>query len=61
MRVLVPLLRAYPHYCPYEVLAASLFSLSLAQARHQLWDSWEVAIKDLTSLMLYYIVCISNI
>src|SRR5258707_15733652 len=44
MRVLVPLLRAYPHYCPYDVLITSLFSLSLSQARQQLHDSWEIAL-----------------
>lgn len=45
MRILVPLLRAYPHYCPYDVLIASLFSLSLAQARQQLQNSWEIALR----------------
>src|SRR6266436_3898328 len=36
MCVLVPLLEAYPHYCPYEVLLARLFSQTLDQARAQL-------------------------
>ncbi len=46
MRILVPLLQAYPHYCPYEVLLASLFSLSLEEARRQLRDIWEIAIRS---------------
>ena len=45
MRVLLPLLRAYPGHCPYEVLMASLFSISPDQARQQLEDSWEVAMR----------------
>ena len=45
MRVLVPLLQAYPHYCPYEVLLASLSSLSLDDARRQMQDMWEIAIR----------------
>jgi hypothetical protein len=42
MRVLLPLLEAYPRYCPYDVLVASLFSTSLSQARQQLQESWEL-------------------
>jgi len=45
MRVLFPLLRAYPRYCSYEDLIASLFSLSLSQARKLLHDSWEIAMR----------------
>ena len=45
MRVLVPLLQAYPRYCPYDVLIASLFSLSLSQARQQSHDAWEIAMR----------------
>ena len=45
MRVLLPLLEAYPRYCPYDALVASLFSISLSQARQQLHDSWEVAMR----------------
>ncbi len=45
MRILVPLLQAYPHYCPYEVLLASLFSLSLEEARRQLQDMRDIAIR----------------
>jgi hypothetical protein len=45
MRVLLPLLQAYPRYCPYDVLAASLFSLSLSQARQLLHESWEMAMR----------------
>jgi hypothetical protein len=45
MLVLVPLLQAYPHYCPYEVLHASLSSLSLDEAHKQLQDMREIAIR----------------
>lgn len=36
MRVLVPLLQAYPKYCLHEVLLASLFSLPLDEAYQQM-------------------------
>ncbi len=45
MRVLVALLRTYPQYCPYDVLVASVLSLSLEQARQQLHNSWEIAMR----------------
>lgn len=46
MRVLIPLLQAYPDYCPYEVLLANLCSLSLDEARRQLQDMWVIAIRQ---------------
>ncbi len=46
MRVLIPLLQAYPHYCPYDVLLANLCSLSLDEARRQLLDMWVIAIRQ---------------
>ena len=45
VRVLLPLLEAYPSYCPYDALVASLLSLTLDQARQMLRDSWEVAMR----------------
>lgn len=45
MRVLLPLLKAYPGFCTYDVLVASLLSLTLDQARQMLRDSWEVAMR----------------
>src|SRR5260370_33135898 len=36
MRVLVPVLQAYPNYCPYEALLAALFSLTIYEAPPQL-------------------------
>ena len=45
IRVLLPLLEAYPRYCPYDALVASLLSLTLAQARQMLLDSWEMAMR----------------
>ena len=46
MRVLIPLLQAYPDYCPYEVLLASLCSFSLDEARRQLQNMWVIAIRQ---------------
>jgi hypothetical protein len=45
MRVLVPLLQAYPQHCDYEALIASLYSFTLPEARQQLRDSWEIALR----------------
>ncbi len=47
MRTLLPLLTAYPHYCPYETLLAHLFFVSVAAARQQLADTWEIAIRPI--------------
>lgn len=51
MRVLVPLLQAYPHYCPYEVLLASLFSYTPDEARVQLQDHWDSTIRPVRRAM----------
>ena len=45
IRVFVPLLQAYPDYCPYDVLLASLFPISIDQRRMLLQKEWEVAIR----------------
>ena len=45
MRLLIPLLRAYPAYCPYDILLAHLFTLSLEEANLHLHGSWERAIR----------------
>ncbi len=45
IRVLLPLLQSYPHYCPYNVLLASLFPLSLEASNQQLQEEWEMAIR----------------
>lgn len=47
MCVLVPLLQAYPHYCPYEVLLASLYPQSLDEARRQLRENWDLMIRPI--------------
>ena len=47
IRVLVPLLTAYPGYCPYEILLAALSSLTLDEARHQLREIREVALRSI--------------
>lgn len=47
MCVLVPLLQAYPHYCPYDVLLASLYPQSLDEARRQLRENWDLMIRPI--------------
>lgn len=47
MRVLVPLLTAHPDYCSYETLLAALFSLPLDEARRQLREIREVALRSI--------------
>jgi hypothetical protein len=46
MRVLVPLLQAYPNYCPYEALLTALFSLTLDEARRQLREIRDIALRS---------------
>jgi hypothetical protein len=46
MRVLLPLLATYPHYCAYDTILASLFAVSLEDAR-LLRETWEVAIRPI--------------
>jgi hypothetical protein len=46
MRVLIPLLQAYPNYCPYETLLAHLFSLSLDEARRQLREIRKIVLRS---------------
>jgi hypothetical protein len=45
MRVLLPLLRAYPKYCRHEVLFASLFSLPLEDAYQQMREMHALTIR----------------
>jgi hypothetical protein len=68
VRVLLPLLAAYPHYCPYDTILARLFSISLEDARRLLLDSWEVAIRPirraistLSARLRIFGLCIRNI
>ena len=46
MRVLVPLLQAYPKYCLHEVLFASLFSLPLDEAYRQMREMRSLTIRS---------------
>jgi hypothetical protein len=46
MRVLVPLLDAYPKYCLHEVLFASLVSLSLDEAYQQMREMRSLTIRS---------------
>ena len=47
MRVLLPLLQAYPKPCPYDVLLASLKPFSREEGHELLHDSWEPSIRPL--------------
>ncbi|SRR6266849_1780222 len=47
MRVLVPLLQAYPKYCLHEVLFASLFSLPLDEAYQQMREMRALTIRSI--------------
>jgi hypothetical protein len=51
MSVLVPLLQSYPHYCPYEILLASLFSHTPDEAREQLQGHWDSTIRPVRRAM----------
>jgi len=46
MRVLVPLLQAYPKYCLHEVLFAGLFSLPLDEAYQQMREMRALTIRS---------------
>ncbi len=46
MRVLVPMLQAYPKYCLHEVLFASLFSLPLDEAYQQMREMRALTIRS---------------
>ena len=46
MRVLIPLLQAYPNYCPYETLLVALFSLTLEEARQQLREIRGIVLRS---------------
>ena len=46
MRVLVPLLQAYPKYCLHEVLFASLYSLPIDEAYQQMREMHELTIRS---------------
>ncbi len=45
MRVLLPLLQAYPNYCPYEVLLAHLYPISVEEGRKQLQEAHETTMR----------------
>ena len=42
----IPLLEAYPNYCPYETLLAHLFSLTLDEARRQLREIRKIVLRS---------------
>lgn len=46
MRVLIPLLQAYPNYCPYETLLVALFSVTLDEARRQLREIRKIVLRS---------------
>ena len=45
MRVLVPLLQAYPDYCPYDVMLTGLFPISLEEGRKHLQEAWAATMR----------------
>src|SRR5260370_40033201 len=47
MRVLIPLLQAYPNYCPYETLLVALFSLTIDEARLQLREIRKIVLRSI--------------
>ena len=47
MRILMPLLHAYPSYCSYELLLAHLFSISLEEARRHLSETRTLTIRPI--------------
>jgi hypothetical protein len=51
MRILITLLQAYPRYCPYEVLLAQLYPISVAEGRRQLQESRETTMRPLRRAM----------
>ena len=61
MTVLVPILQAFPHYCPYEVLQAHLFSnpvtaVSIDQCRQRLEEArkgrtWQQELRPLRRVL----------
>jgi len=51
MRVLVPLLQAYPEYCPYDILLLSLFPLPLEAIHTLLAEDGETTIRPVRRAM----------
>jgi hypothetical protein len=47
MRILIPLLQAYPNYCPYEVLLAQLYPITVEEGRKQLQEAREPTMRPL--------------
>jgi hypothetical protein len=47
MRILISLLKAFPDYCPYEVLLAHLYPIPIAEARKQLQAARETTMRPL--------------
>src|SRR5260370_38232513 len=47
MRVLIPLLKAYPNFCPYETLLAALFSPSLEEDRRRFRGIGRLALRPI--------------
>jgi hypothetical protein len=45
VRVLLPILQAYPHYGSYEEILASLDNLTLEESRKRLQDNREVSMR----------------
>ena len=47
IHVLIPLLQAYPNYCPYEILLTHLYPMPVEEARKQLQEARETTMRPL--------------
>ncbi len=47
MRILIPLLQAYPHSCPYEILLTHLYPMPVEEVRKQLQEARETTMRPL--------------
>lgn len=47
IRILIPLLQAYPKYCPYELLLTHLYPIPIEVVRKQLQEARETTMRPL--------------
>ncbi len=47
IRILIPLLQAYPHSCPYEILLTHLYPMPVEAVRKQLQEARETTMRPL--------------
>lgn len=51
IRVLIPLLQAYPNACPYEILLTHLYPTPVEAVRKHLQEAWETTMRPLRRAM----------